>query len=471
MPSLYQLPYLKANGCVADMMGWVDQWLQDDDSLHVYWMVPPKRQVSWRDVDLCANHDRVTVIDVPIYDPETKVERASWNGNVKPTHLERIQEEIIDAGAYVDIVVNQHPKQQDLLFEVLNYLTDEKYSATRPFDLVYHSSDFGYPYKQFTAINRNDFRTLVDTMAFMIADGGWFKAKIDYDDVPELTDWIQYDVATEIQEQSIVAGSPFDFDAFDTTFSDTPEYVHLAGSVSQKKRRDDIMAVAEFLYQRFDIETIITCMRDIEQDFVEKEYTDCYANSDYDTYVEQAERADLCIELSKYETMGRTWLEQAASGQVFLAPNERWIEYQLPEDYRLRAGSTTQAKKLAAWAVTHWEEAVAETERLLDHVKSIRGREPSGAHTLADLHERLRAQQADHRVQQQELVADALTYVDEPFTLADLNAAGTRVTESESPLTGLFHYPRIDLVRDLRALGYEDQGGVEPSFVQTDRWT
>jgi hypothetical protein len=70
--------------------------------------------------------------------------------------------------------------------------------------------------------------------------------------------------------------------------------------------------------------------------------------------------------------------------------NQPWIYDAIARDYEL-AGPIEELPDLAAWAVEHWDEAVAETRRMLEHAKQIRDPERSGQRTYDDMAQRVAA--------------------------------------------------------------------------------
>ena len=57
VPEIYRRDDLSTNGTVTDAVIWVDDWLERDSRLHVYWLLPPRETADYAPADVRADRD------------------------------------------------------------------------------------------------------------------------------------------------------------------------------------------------------------------------------------------------------------------------------------------------------------------------------------------------------------------------------------------------------------------------------
>jgi hypothetical protein len=233
---------------------------------------------------------------------------------------------------------------------------------------------------------------------------------------------------------------------FEESYADEPQWLHVAGSGWGKKNLGVVLDAAETLHDRFGIRTLMTNMDPIPESFAEREFVDAYPECSREQYEAALRTGDLAICASEYETMARTPFEQAASGQVLVVRDEPWAYDCVPEDYRL-AGGLEDLEALAVRAVQHWEKAVRENRRMVEHVREVRSPRQCGSRTYRDLRERVERRVSEYEDEKTlRAVESAVSGFDGKVPLDDLRER----VEEKATLT--------DLVYALRSLGYEDSG-------------
>ena len=88
-----------------------------------------------------------------------------------------------------------------------------------------------------------------------------------------------------------------------------------------EKILDVVLSAAETLFERFGVRTLMTNMDPIPEGMADREFVDAYPECSREEYETALRRGDLAICASDHETMPRTPSEQAASGQVLVAPD------------------------------------------------------------------------------------------------------------------------------------------------------
>ncbi len=156
-----------------------------------------------------------------------------------------------------------------------------------------------------------------------LADGIWFTAPGDARTFREhATEFLHRDAIEDTLDRSRVIGSPLTFDRFEESYADQTQWLHVAESLLEKKHADEVLDVAETFFERFGIQTLITSMENVPPNYVDQEWGEAHPNADRECYERALERCDLAVYASEYETLARTWFEQAASGQVLSMRNE-----------------------------------------------------------------------------------------------------------------------------------------------------
>lgn len=468
IPEVYRRDDLTCNGTVNDMVAWVDHWLDHDPTLHVYWLLPPRDAVGYRADDVGAAHERVTLIEADTPMADTEYSSLFTENGYSADQLVAIREHIFDAGAYLDVVIDQLRTGRFTLYKWLLDHVDQWAATVPPFDIIANVHDLQVPFKYRGCSYRNAYQMSMELSAAAFADGIWFTADVDAKDFRDhATRFFKREIVDEAFDRSIIAGSPIVFDRFEETYRDTPETVHLAGSLLQKKRVDVLTKVAGILYDRFGIETVMTSMDTIPEAFKQVEWIDTYPKASRGCYERMLEKGDIAICASQYETMARTPFEQAASGQVLILRDQPWIDDCVPNDYPF-VGDLADLADLAIEAVEGWDGAVAASENLLTHIKEIRGPVQCGRRTYEDLRRRV-AEKCEQYIEcpsnegakgaLNDIVAGVLSDIGDSHVSLDQVIKRTgQFTADGQPLTTQSDYALIDVVYTLRSLGYADTG-------------
>ncbi|PSQ49401.1 hypothetical protein BRD15_03420 [Halobacteriales archaeon SW_6_65_15] len=117
------------------------------------------------------------------------------------------------------------------------------------------------------------------------------------------------------------------------------------------------MEIAELLHEKYGIRTVMTSMSQIPAEYAELPWVEAHSKASRTEFEDALRKGDLCISATEYETLARTWFEQAGSGQVLIARNQPWIYDAILRDYEL-AGPLEELPDLAIWAVEHWDEDI-----------------------------------------------------------------------------------------------------------------
>ncbi|UPV76428.1 hypothetical protein M0R89_19905 (plasmid) [Halorussus limi] len=516
VPELYRPDDPSANGTLGDAATWVRGWLDRDPAMHVYWLVPP----SVPDEAILADRERVTAIraepfgsadagsdaDPPAADDNPPVADANLftEGGYSWAELAAIEREIYDRGAYLDCVVDQRRTGRFDLRKWLCRQTDRWAADVAPFEVIANVHDLQVPFKYRYCDHRDEFQSRMEMAAAVFSDGIWFKAGADADRLREYaTEVLRPAVVESAVDDALETGSPIDFSGFEESYADEPRYLHLAGSLWDKKCADRLLAVGERLHDEFGIETLLTSMEAIPEEYAAPEWVEARPEADRETYERALSRGDLAVCASEYETMARTPFEQAASGQVLVVRDEPWIYDCVPEDYRF-ARDADELGDAAVEAVEDWDEAVAENRRLVARVERVRNPDRSARRTHDDLRARVERKRERYDLDSTDApvraaLADDSTSADapsqtrsraearspsrtEPRSLASVDASDDRprvvdlnalrahtadYTDDGAPATARQDYALADLVYALRSLGYRDAGNPgTPVFVR-----
>lgn len=467
-PELYKTQSVTANGTASDIRYWIDWWLEHDENIHVYVLMPDKSDIPWEAEKMRGTEDRVTLL--------TAGRRRDGDGGLdtategySDAELRTIEEEVEDNWAYFDVVIDQNSYGRKMMWIFLNETFDTLKATVRPFDLVDYIHDVAAPYKYHAKRYRNEAPIVHDWTIMTYADRVWFKSPLDKKDTNKhMSDMFQFSEVGDVMDKSIVTQSPIDFDSLDESYSDEPSKIHLAGDLTySKKNVPDILEACEFLYQRYDIETIVTSMKDVPEAVKESDCTSVNVPTSYDEYTDALNEGDIVFAASTEENGNVTFFEQAASGQVFVAWDKPWVYDQVPDDYKLTAPSKKALRKIGAWVVNNWDEAVEENKRMVKHLKSVRSIEEVGTRTLDDLNlmHDARIEEIDPGDWQRDAIQQAVDYVqDEPAKISDIDDASRHFTDSGKRMSEMFHYAYTDMILTLKKLGYEDVGTREPAF-------
>ncbi len=467
VPEFYRPDDATANGTVNDAVAWVRSWLDRDPTLHVYLLAPPAEAVETAGAaetagydpdDLLGNRERVTLIqaDPPLSDLDR---RAPFTENgYSAAQLATIAERVFEAGAYLDVVVDQLRVGRETLYKWLLDHSDQWAAEVRPFDVVANVHDLQVPRKHRYCSYRNAFQFRAEAAAAAFADGAWFTAGVDAERFREEADFLADEVIEATLEDAVVAGSPVDFDRFEQSYANEPRILHLAGSLWDKKNADRLFEVAERLHDRHGVETVLTSMDPLPERFRRPDWVQAYPEASRETYERALESGDLALCASEYETMARTPFEQAAAGQVLVIRAAPWVTECVPEDYPF-AGPLDALADLATAAVEDWPAAVEAGRDLVAHARRVRGVDACGRRTSRDLRRRV-----DDKTEQYgegkrpAVVRRAAEDCGDRFPLPRLIERTAAHTGDGRPLDARDSYARIDLIYTLRALGFADEG-------------
>ncbi|WP_132057775.1 polysaccharide deacetylase family protein [Halorussus amylolyticus] len=460
VPELYRPDDATANGTLNDAVVWVEEWLDIDPNIHVYWLLAPPEVANYDPEYVLADRDRVTLVAAEPFMHGRDHQGAFTESGYSETQFEALRDAIYDRLGYVDVVIDQLRRGRADLYKWLLALDGHRVEHPEPFDVVVNVHDLQLPFKYANTGWRNRFQRETEISDAVLADGMWFKADIDVEGMAEFgTEFMRESVVEWALDAAIRTGSPIDFSAFDEEYADEPRWLHIAGSIWDKKQVGTVMGIAERLYDRFGIRTVMTSMSTIPAEYAEKPWIETHSKASRKEFEAALRKGDICVSATEYETLARTWFEQAGSGQVLVARDQPWIYDAIPRDYRL-AGDIDELPDLAVWAVEHWDEAVAESKRMLEHAKEIRDPERSGQRTYDDM-----ARRVEEKVEtddptaddNDELVGRALAEFDGEVSLDELNEATAEFTPHGDPiLSG--KCALSELVFALRRRGYADTG-------------
>ncbi|WP_435175539.1 glycosyltransferase family 1 protein [Halorussus sp. AFM4] len=458
VPELYRPDDATANGTLNDAVVWVEEWLDVDPDLHVYWLLAPPETANYDPEYVLADRDRVTLIEAEPFMHGHRYQNAFTESGYSEEQLEALAEATYDQLGYVDVVVDQLRRGRADLAKWLFALDGHRVGKPWPVDVVTNVHDLQLPFKYAHTGWRDEFQRRTEISDAVLSDGMWFKAAVDLEGMREFGhEFLRESVVDAALDDAVQTGSPIDFSRFEAAYADEPEYLHIAGSIWDKKQVGTVMEIAELLHDRFGIRTVMTSMSKIPAEYADLPWVEAYPQASREEFEAALRKGDLCISATEYETLARTWFEQAGSGQVLIARNQPWIYDAVPRDYEL-AGAIEELPDLAVWAVEHWDEAVAESRRMLEYAKEIRDPERSGRRTYDDMADRVAAKvEAYEPDENDELVGEALAEVGDSFGLDDLNRATADHTDDGEPvLDG--DCALSEVVFALRRRGYADTG-------------
>lgn len=458
VPELYRPDDATANGTLNDAVVWVEEWLEIDPRIHVYWLLSPPDVANYDPEYVLADHDRVTLVTAEPFMSGHEHEGVFTESGYTEEQLDALWEGIYEQLGYVDVVVDQLRRGRADLYKWLLTIDGHRVGEPSPVDIVANVHDLQLPFKYATTGWRNEFQRETEISEAVLSDGIWFKATVDAEGLREYGhEFLQESVVDRALDDAVHTGSPIDFSRFEDEYSDEPRYLHVAGSIWDKKQVGTVMDIAEMLHERYGIETIMTSMSKIPAEYAELPWIETHPKATREEFEAALQKGDICVSASEYETLARTWFEQAASGQVLVARDQPWIYDAIPRDYRL-AGKIEDLPDLVVWAVEHWDEAVAEARRMLEYAKEKRDPERSGQRTYDDMAHRVEEKVAAYEPDENdEIVGQALAEVDDSFALDELHRATAQFTEDGDPL--LYGDCALsEMVFALRRRGYEDRG-------------
>lgn len=458
IPELYRPGEASANATLNDAVTWVEQWLRVDDSLHVYWLLPHRGDANYGRADVFADRDRVTLVEADPFMHDSSARFLFTEGGYSEDQLLELRRRIYDELGYVDVVVDQYRNGRKDLYKWLLYLSGHRVGQPTPFDVIVNVHDLMVPFKYADDGYRDDYHRYLESIEALLADGIWFKAKLDRDELPLFARRVVSEGRIEeALEASVLTNSPIDFERFNERYSDEPRLFHVAGSGWDKKRHDLVMDIAAMLHEEYGMRTVITSMGDIPTKYANLPWVTAYPEASRKLYEETLATGDLTVCATEYDTLARTWFEQAASGQVLVLRDEAWIYDCVPEDYPLVAPIADLEAKVR-WAVEHWDDAVALNRRLVEHVRQVRSPERAGRVTHDDMVWRVAEKLDAYEWPRRTALRRAVEAAEETVALDVLDESGEEYTADGEPLLEQSWCGLTDLVFGLRQSGYVDTG-------------
>ncbi len=472
VPELYRPADATANGTLNDATVWVDEWLDIDPDLHVYWLLSPPEVANYDPEYVLADRERVTLVEAEPFMHGRRHQNAFTESGYSEEQLEALAEATYDRLGYVDVVIDQLRRGRADLAKWLFALDGHRVGQPWPVDIVANVHDLQLPFKYANTGWRDEFQRRTEIADAVLGDGMWFKAAVDWEGLREEGhEFMQESVVDSALDDAVQTGSPIDFSQFEADYADEPRYLHVAGSAWDKKQVGTVMGIAETLHDRFGIETVMTSMGAIPAEYADLPWVRAYPKASRREFEEALRKGDLCISATEYETLARTWFEQAGSGQVLIARNQPWIYDAVPRDYEL-AGTVDELPDLAVWAVEHWEEATDEARRMLDYAKEIRDPEQSGQRTYDDMAERVAAKVEAYEPDGNDAVVgrtlEATAGEEGRVPLDELNRESAAFTDDGEPILD-GDCALSEVVFALRRRGYADTGtGGTPVFEKRE---
>lgn len=465
IPELYRPRDASANGTLNDAVTWVREWLRQDPTIHVYWLLPDRATANYEREYVLGDRDRVTLIEADPLMSGTGVEGLFTETGYTEDELHALERHIYDEYGYVDVVIDQRRNGRAPLVKWLLYLAGRRPDEPKPFDVVVNVHDLLLPFKYPDDGFRDEYNRKLEVVEATLADGCWFKARFDAEEMPSFaSDFLPDSTVADTLDDAVMTDSPIDFSQFEERYPDAPEWLHVAGSNWGKKHVDLVMDVAADLNDQYDIGTVITSMEEIPDRYCRHPWVSAHPEASRETYERMLRKGDLTICASEYDTLARTWFEQAASGQVLVLRDEPWIHDCVPDDSPLVA-PVDRIRERTKWVVEHWPDAVAANRRLVEHVRAVRNPARAGRKTLDDLTWRVEKkidEYADiHRRKggRRTAIGEAIRGSDsDALSLDELNERGREVTPDGRPLLDHDWCSLTDLVFALRERGYRDTG-------------
>lgn len=470
IPELYRPTNVSANGSLNDAITWVERWLDIDPRIHVYWLLPPRRRSGYEAADVLADRERVTLVEANGRMSGDESEFIFTESGYTDEQLHALKASIFDDYGYVDVAVDQLRTGRMDLYKWLLFCSGHRAGTARLPSVVANVHDLQLPFKYEGTGYRARYHERAEIASAAFADRIWFKAGVDADGFVHYGREILTESTLErARSRSLLTNSPMDFSPYSERYRDEPQWLHIAGSTWGKKHFEVVLAVAEELHARYGIRTIVTSMTEIPEVATDEPWVEAYPEADRETFHAALERGDLAVCASEYETLARTWFEQAASGQVLVLRDEPWIYDCVPEDHPF-IGSLDELPALARRAVEEWDDAVVANRRLVDHVKTVRDPKRAGQRTHDDLLRLVRATRERYDPEPgnavERVVADRRP---DRIALDDLDERTAAHTPEGVPFLDSESGSLNDLVLSLRALGYEDRGNAGvPVFERAD---
>jgi hypothetical protein len=465
IPELYRPNEASANATLNDAVTWVREWLRQDSTIHVYWLLPHRATANYERGDVLADCERVTLLEADSLMNGTDVEGLFTESGYTEDQLLVLKRRIYDQLGYVDVVIDQLRQGRGDLLKWLLYLSGHRADEPKPFDVIVNVHDLMLPFKYSSDGYRDDYHRKLEVVRAVLADGCWFKAGLDAEGLLEFgSTFLPSPAIEEVLDAAVMTNSPIDFSRFVERYSEEPRWFHVAGSTWDKKHPELLMGIAEDLYRQYGIGTLMTSMESIPGKYARHPWVEAYPEASREEYERILEKGDIAVCATEYDTLARTWFEQAASGQVLVARDQPWVHDCVPTDSPLVV-PLDQLGEQVRWVVENWEEAVAANRRLVEHVREIRNPERTGRETLQDMAWRVEEKldqyaRIDRWTGRQRTAIERAIGLTDSDTLAldELNERGALVTRDGKPLLSHDWCSLTDLVFALRERGYHDTG-------------
>ncbi len=465
VPELYRSGDASANATLNDAVTWVEQWLDIDDTMHVYWLLAHRGDANYERSYVLADRDRVTLIEADAFMAETEYGWLFTESGYTEDQLLALKREIYDELGYIDIVVDQLRQGRSDLYKWLLFLAGHRADEPTPFDVIVNVHDLMLPFKYPGDGYRAHYHRQLEVAEAILADGVWFKARLDADGLPVFgREFLREAVIDDALESAVLTDSPIDFSVFTERYRDRPEWFHVAGSGWEKKHVDIVMELGKLLYDEYGVRTLMTSMDEIPEKYARLEWVEPHPEASRKVYERSLQRGDIAVCATEYDTMARTWFEQAASGQVLVLRDEPWLREVVPRSSPLVA-PVDELPDRVRWVVENWDDAVTANKRLMEHVRRVRNPKRAGRKTHDDLTRRVDEKTDRYTALLNDEKADryAITRaVDRLRTdrvgLDELDERGENYTEDGTAFLEQEWCSITDLVFTLRSKGYEDTG-------------
>ena len=464
VPELYRPKEASANATLNDAVTWVREWLRQDPTIHVYWLLPHRATANYEREAVLADRERVTLVEAEPFMSGTDVEYLFTESGFTESQLFALRDRIYEELGYVDIVIDQLRQGRWDLMKWLLYLSGHRADEPKPFDVIVNVHDLLLPFKYASDGYRDDYHRKIEVTRAILADGCWFKARLDAAELPVFgSTFLPESMIEEALDAAVMTDSPIEFSRFEERYREEPRWLHVAGSSWEKKHQELVMEIARDLNRHYGIRTVITSMGKIPEEYARHSWVEAHPYASWEEYERILGKGDLAICATEYDTLARTWFEQAASGQVLLLRDEPWIRDCVPGDSPLVA-PVDRLRERARWAVEHWDEAVAANRRLVEHVREVRNPERAGRKTLEDMAWRVEEKTEQYAEMgrsdaRSRTIGRTIDRMDsDELALDELNEYGKRITGDGKPLLCHEWCSITDLVFALRARGYTDTG-------------
>ena len=465
IPELYRPSDASANATLNDAVTWVSEWLRRDETIHVYWLLPHRATANYEREYVLADRERVTLVEADSFMSGTDAEYLFTESGYTEEQLLALKRRIYDRLGYVDVVVDQLRQGREDLLKWLLALSGHRAGEPKPFDLIVNVHDLMLPFKYSSDGYRTDYHRQMEVVHAVLADGLWFKARLDAAELPVFgSKFLPESLIEEALGSAVMTDSPIDFSRFEERYRREPRWLHVAGSGWEKKHQELVIEIAEDLHRRYGIRTVITSMNEIPEGYARHPWVEAHPEASWETYERMLRKGDIAVCATEYDTLARTWFEQAASGQVLLIRDEPWVHDCVPDGSPLVVPVDRLGER-ARWAVENWAEAVAANRRLVAHVAEVRSPERAGRKTYRDMAWRVEekvdryAELETHTDAQRAVIDRAIGRGDsDPVALDELDERGALVTGDGEPLLSQDWCSLTDLVFALRERGYHDVG-------------